>query len=509
MDSTIRNKTISGVIWKAMESGGNQLVKLVISVVLARMLDPQNYKTLTFMLIIIDFADTIVKRGFVTSLVQHKDADNVDFSSVLWIMLALAGIFYTAFYFGAPMLAKINVEAGQDPVFVPALRVIALSLFFGAFNSVQGAIIQRKLEFRLFCISTLVTTLISGAIGICMAYLGYGIWALVVQQIIGSFSNVVVLWLLDRWKPMLVFSLEKAKSHFSFGWKLLLSSLLDKGYNSISSLIIYARFADASLAFYGRGKQYAGMISENLNSVALSVLFPAYARHQDDVGRVREMVRKTNRSTSLMIVPMMAGLAVIATPFVHVLLTDKWLPTVPYLQMMCIAYLFYPMEATDLQALLALGRSDVYLKTEIIKKVFGISALAAAVFSFQTAIAISWSYVITCVFSMIVTMVYMKKFFAYRWRDQIWDMTPPVLLSIAMCGAVYGVSLLPMPEVVSLILQVVCGIAVYLGLAVIFKLESFTYLWTAMCKYFKKNRASQPPACAQDGTCVDDINKIV
>ena len=497
MDSTIRNKTISGVIWKAMESGGNQLVKLVISVVLARMLDPQNYKTLAAMTIIVDLADTIVKRGFVTSLVQRKDADNVDFSSVLWIMLTLAAIFYAVFYFVAPSLAEVY----HDPLFVPALRIIALSLFFGSFNSVQGAIIQRKLEFRLFCIATLITTLISGAIGICMAYLGYGIWALVAQQIIGSFSNVVILWLLDRWKPSLVFSLEKAKSHFAFGWKLLLSSLLDKGYNSISGLIIGARFTDNSLAFYSRGKQYAGMISENLNSVALSVLFPAYARHQDDVGRVREMVRKTNRSTSLMIVPMMAGLAAIATPFVRVLLTDKWLPTVPYLQMMCIAYVFYPMEATDLQAFLAIGRSDIYLKTEIIKKVFGLSALALSVFFFESAIAISWGYVLTCVFSMIVTMVYMKILFAYRWRDQIWDMTPPALLSIVMWGAVYGVSLLPIPELPRLILQVVCGVAVYLGLAVILKLESFQYLWNAMSAYFTKNRKAKAPACGPDDSC--------
>ena len=159
MDSTIRNKTISGVIWKAMESGGNQLVKMVILVVLARLLDPQNYKTLTMMLMYVDFAGEIMKRGFVTSLVQRKDADNVDFSTVLWIMLALASVFYAIFYFSAPFIAKVN----KDPVYIPALRVIALSLFFSAFNAVQGAIIQRKLEFRMFCIATLFTSLIAAS----------------------------------------------------------------------------------------------------------------------------------------------------------------------------------------------------------------------------------------------------------------------------------------------------------------------------------------------------------
>ncbi len=501
MDSTIRNKTISGVIWKAMESGGNQLVKFVISVVLARMLDPENYKTLAVLLVIVDLADVIVKRGFATSLIQRKDADNLDFSSVLWIMLALAAIFYGALFFGAPLLAGVY----KDPMFVPAMRVIALTLFFGAFNSVQGAIIQRKLEFRKFCIATLGATLLSGAVGIYMAYAGYGVWALVAQQMIGAFGNVLFLWLLDRWKPALVFSLERAKSLFGFGWKLLLSSLLDKGYNSLSTLIIGARFVDDSLAFYSRGKQYPGMISENLNSVALSVLFPAYARHQEDVGRVREMVRKTNRSTALMIFPMMAGLAAIATPFVRVLLTEKWMLTVPYLQMMCIVSALYPMEATDLQAMNALGRSDLYLKTEIIKKIFGIAVLAVSVFAFTTPLAISWAVVITGVFSMFVTMVVMKRLFAYRWRDQLWDMTPPLLLSAVMWGAVYAVSLIPIPELPLLILQIVCGIAVYLGLAVLLRLESFSYLWTSMKSYFTKNRKPEEPPCGPDGCDPNDI----
>lgn len=499
MDQTFRNKTISGVIWKAMESGGNQIVKLVVTVVLARLLDPQNYATLTAMGIFIDLADTIMKRGFVTSLIQRKDADNVDFSSVLWIMLSLAGIFYAALYFLAPSLAGVY----QDPLFVPALRVMALSLFFGAFNSVQGAIVQRKLEFRLFCIAALFSMLISGAVGIYMAYKGYGLWALVAQQMIGSISNVAILWLLDRWKPALVFSLTKAKSHFGYGWKLLLSSLLDKGYSSINGLILGARYVGDSLAFYSRGKQLPSMVSESLNSVALSVLFPAYALHQDDKGRVLEMVRKTNRSTSLMVVPMMAGLAAVATPFISVLLTDKWLPTVPYLQMMCIAFAFYPMEATDLQALLALGKSDIYLVSEIIKKVFGVIVLAISVFAFTTPLAISWGFVLTSVFSMIVTMAYMKKHFAYSWRDQIWDMLPPMLLSAAMWGAVKAAALIPIPQLPSLILQIVCGAVVYLGLAMALKLESFTYLWSAMKAYFRKNRRSTPTCGPEDGTGSD------
>lgn len=489
MDHSFRNKTISGVIWKAMESGGNQAVRFVISVVLARMLDPQNYTTLALLLIFVNIADVFVKRGFSTALVQRKDADNTDFSSVLWASLAIAAILYIALFFGAPSIARFY----KEPLITPALRVVSVILFSGAFNSVQSAIITRKLEFRKLCMATLGATLVSGGVGIYMAYAGYGVWALVVQQMLGSFATVALLWSLDRWKPVLVFSMERIRLLFGFGWKLLVSSLLDTGYSSLSSLVIGKRYIGDSLAFYNRGRQYPDMVASNLTNVALSVLFPAYAAHQEDVSRVREMVRKTNRSTALMIFPMMAGLAAVATPFVRVLLTDKWLMSVPYLQMMCLVYAFYPVEATDLQAINALGRSDLYLKTEIYKKIFGLLALAVSVFAFTTPLAISWAVVATAVFSMLVTMVVMKRLFNYRYRDQLWDMTPPLLLSGAMWAAVYGVSLFAISELPKLILEIVCGVAVYLALAVLCKLESFYYLWHSMKAYFTKKKDESIP----------------
>lgn len=497
MDQAFRNKTISGVIWKAMESGGNQLVKFVISVVLARLLDPENYTTLATLLIFVNIMDVFVKQGFATALIQRKDADNADYSSVLWLTMALAGVFYGVLFFGAPAIAGYF----KQPTIATALRVSSIALFFGAFNSVQSAIVKRKLEFRKFCIATLGASLVSGAVGIYLAYMGKGVWALVAQQLIQSFCNVFFLWLMDRWRPQLVFSLKRAGTFFSFGWKLLVSSLLETGYNSLSALVIARRYVGDALAFYNRGRQYPDLIATNLNSVALSVLFPAYSLHQDDKVRVREMVRKTNRSTALMIIPMMVGLAAVATPFVRVLLTEKWLPAVPYLQLMCIASVFYPFEATDLQAMNALGRSDLYLKTEIIKKAFGILALVVSVFAFNTPIAIAGAVVLTAIFSMGVTMVVMKQLFAYRWRDQIWDLTPPALLSAVMWGVLYALSLLQMQELPLLIIQITSGIAVYLGLAVLCKLESFTYLYNAMKVYFGNNRKTADPACGQDNGC--------
>jgi len=427
----------------------------------------------------------LVKRGFSTALVQRKDADNLDFSSVLWVSLAIAAVFYVALFFAAPYIASFY----EEPLITSALRIVSVILFTGAFNAVQSAIITRKLEFRKLSLATLGATLVSGVVGIYMAYTGYGVWALVVQQMIASFATVLLLFFMDRWVPALAFSLKRVGSLFSFGWKLLVSALLDTGYSSLSSLVIGKRYIGDSLALYNRGRQYPEMIANNLTSIALSVLFPAYSAHQDDNVRVREMVRKTNRSTALMIFPMMAGLAAVATPFVRVLLTDQWLPSVPYMQLMCIVYALYPVEATDLQAINALGRSDLYLKTEIIKKIFGILALAVSVFAFSTPIAIAWAVVATAVFSMLITMIYMKSLFGYGWGAQIWDMAPPILLSAVMWAVVYGVSLLSIAELPKLILEIVAGVAVYIALAVLLKLESFTYLWHSMKGYLNKRRS--------------------
>ncbi len=493
MDHSFRNKTISGVFWKAMESGGNQAVKFVISIVLARMLAPEYYTTLAILMIFITIADVFVKKGFATALIQRKDADNVDFSSVLWASFVIAALFYAALFFASPFIADFY----QEPTISPAIRIVSVILFSGAFNSVQSAIIIRKLEFRKLCMATLSATLASGAVGIYMAYAGYGVWALVAQQMIGSFATVIMLWALDRWRPAFVLSMERVRSLFGFGWKLLASSLLDMGYKSLSQLVIGKRYIGDSLAFYNRGYQYPNMIADNLTSVSLSVLFPAYAAHQDDKQRVLGMVRKTNRPTALMIFPMMAGLAAVATLFIRVLLTDKWLPAAPYLQLMCIVFALYPIEATDLQAINAIGRSDIYLTSEIIKKVFGIAALAFTVFAFSTPIAIAWGVAATAVFSMIVTMIYMKRLFGYGWGAQIWDITPPVLLSGAMWAAVYAASLIPAGDLPKLIIEIVCGVAVYIGLAVLLRLESMTYLWQALKGYLNKRKNSNEPNGAE------------
>ncbi len=475
------------MIWKAIESGGYQLVRLIISIVLARILDPANYTTLALLLIFINIADVFVKRGFSTALIQKKDADNVDFSSVLWASLSLRACCMPFCFLPLPPSPRFMKNR--------ACKSAPRALRHPVFRRVQlGADCHhnRKMEFRKLSVTTLGATIFSGIVGIWMAYAGYGIWALVVNQLLGSLGTLILLWLQDRWKPLFAISMPRVKSLFSYGWKLLVSSLLDTGYTELSSLVIGKRFIGDSLAFYNRGRQYPEMIANNLTSVALAVLFPAYSQKQDDQPLVLEMVRKTNRTTALMVFPMMAGMAMVATLLMRVLLTEKWVPAAPFLQVLAIVYALYPVEAADLQAINAIGRSDLYLKTEIIKKIFGILALAGAVFLYTTPIAIAYSAALTAVFSMLVTMIVMKRLFFYRMRDQIWDILPPILLSGAMAAAVWGVSLIPMSDLVSLITQVVCGIAVYLGLAVLCKLKSLDYLVASIKDFLNRRKTNQP-----------------
>lgn len=482
MEHKFRNKTISGVIWKAMESGGNQLVKLVISVILARLLDPVHYTTLSLMLIFITLADVFVKRGFATSILQRKDADDTDFSTVLWTMLFIAALMYVALFFAAPFVSRYY----EQPELTRALRVLSLVLFAGAFSAVQSAIMMRNMAFRRLCFAALSSSVLSGAVGIYLAYRNYGVWALVVQQLLAAYGSVFFQFVFGRWKPRFLFSRTRLKPLFGYGWKLLLSSLLDTGYSELSALVLGKRFLGASLAFYTRGKQYPDMIANNLTSVALGVLFPVYASRQDDPGVVRGMLRKTNRSAAFLIFPMMVGLAAVAPPLVNVLLTAKWAPCVPFLRIMCVVSALYPIEAANLQAINAIGRSDVYLKTEIVKKIFGIIALCAAVFLFTTAEAIAMAVMLTAVFSMILTMFVMARLFAYGLKEQLSDLLPPLFTSAAMGVVVLLLTQTGLNDLWLLGVQVVCGIAVYVGLAVLCKLESFQFLLQSLKEFGAK-----------------------
>ena len=363
-NQSMRGKVFSGLFWKFGERISAQLISLIVSIVLARLLSPDDYGAVALVMVFITIANVFVASGFGNALIQKKNADNLDFSSVFYLNIALGLVLYAVLFFASPAIASFY----NMPVLSPALRVLGIRIVVASVNSVQQAYVSRHMLFKRFFWSTLFGTLVSGVVGITMAYHGFGVWALVAQYLTNTCTDTIVLWFTVKWRPIFRCSLERAKGLFSYGWKLLVSALLDTGYKQLRSLIIGKKYTSADLAYYNQGDKYPGLIVNNINTSISSVLFPAMSQFQDDRERVKQMTRRAIQISSYIMWPMMIGFAVVAEPFVSLVLTDKWLPCVPFIRIFCFTYGLYPIHTANLQAINALGRSDLFLRLEIIKK---------------------------------------------------------------------------------------------------------------------------------------------
>lgn len=466
----VKNKVISSLGWKLLERLFVQGVQFVIQIILARLLFPSDYGVIAIINIFISIANSLIQSGFSTSLIQKKDTDDIDFSSIFYLNLVTSTIIYILFYIAAPYIATMY----QNEIITPVLRILSLTLFSGAINSVQSAIISKKLDFRKSFISNIGAMLISGIIGIFMAKNGYGVWALVAQQLSSSVATTIVLWFVVKWRPKLVFSFKRVKTLFSFGWKLLVSSLIETIYQDIYGLIIGKKYDNTTLGYYTKGQQFPYYIINTVNSSITSVMLPALSLKQNNKEELKKMLRRSIVTSCFIIFPMMVGLASIAKPLISIILTDKWLECVPFLQMMCFAYAFNPFHIANLQAINAVGRSDIYLKLEIIKKIIGITAIIITIpFGVYAMVATK---LVTSIISSFLNASPNKKLLNYSYFEQIKDIFPSIALSLTMGIIVYLISFLNIDIYLRLIIQITSGIVIYIGIAKLLKLECYTYL---------------------------------
>jgi teichuronic acid exporter len=463
-------KVISSLLWKLMERSGTQGIQFIVQIVLARLLAPEQFGIIAIVMVLINIAQVFVQSGFNTALIQKKDADELDFSSVFYLSLFVAVLLYVLIYFTAPFVADFY----RDPILVPILRVLGCTLFFGVFNSIQNAYIARHMLFKKLFYSSVGAILISGTVGIIAAYNGLGVWALVIQQLLNQLSITVIMWFTVKWRPKTIISFKRIKELFSFGWKLLVSSLLETIYVDLRTLIIGKIYNPAILGYYNRGQQFPNVIVANINGSISSVMLPTLSAHQEDKKRVKEMMRRAIVTSSFLIFPMMIGMAVVAEPLVKIVLTDKWLPAVPFLQIFCITYSFMPIQSANLQAINALGRSDIYLIISIIKRVYGLIILLISIRFGVYAIAMGQTLI--AILSSILNAYPNKKLLDYSYREQWTDIMPSVLISIIMGTIVYMFKFLNLGSWETLLLQVGSGIVIYVFLARILKLESYNYL---------------------------------
>ena len=467
-----KHRTIISVCWKLLERGGNQSIQLVVQIVMARMLTPKEFGALAIMLVFINIGNVIVTSGMSTALVQSEEVDNSDFSTVFWMSLGASTVLFAALFVAAPTLSTFY----DMPAIVSALRVLGIIFLITAFNSVQVAIVQREMQFRKVFNATIVSVLVSGVIGIAAALMGAGLWALILQQLVYQLTNCFVLGLQVKWFPSFVFESAKAWRLFSYGWKLLISGLLDQGYQSLSDLIIGKQFSASSLGLVSQGKKYPQAVGSMLDGAIQPVMLSAVSRVQKDVSQVKRLVRRALKTSTFLIVPSMTLFAVAAESIVGLLLGEKWLPCVPFLQMYCFIYALLPIHTTNLQALNGMGRSDLFLKLELIKKAYGLCFILFAAFVMRDVYLMVSMYMITDIISTFVNAYPNKQVIGYSYSEQIRDIAPAFMIS-AIAG---GLALFCGSFVASPGLQILTEVAVmainYFGIASIFKLEAFEYL---------------------------------
>ena len=459
-----------------------QIVTFIVSVVLARLLSPTEYGTIALVMVFITIADVFANAGFGNALIQKLHVDNIDYSSVLYFSLGISFIIYGILFISAPYIADFY----ESQILCSVLRVLGLRVPIAAFNSVQQAYVSKNMLFKRFFFSTLFGTLLSGVVGCVMAYNGFGIWSLVGQYLTNTIVDTTVLWFTVRWRPNFVFSFKRVKSLFSFGWKILVSNLIDTGYQQIRSLVIGGKYTSADLAYYNRGQQYPQLVVANVNTSISSVLFPAISKNQENLEVVKNMTRRAIKTSSYIMWPLMFGLAVISKPLVVWMLTDKWLPCVPYLQIACFNFAFWPIHTANLESLKDIGRSDILLKLEVVKKIMGLGLLLVSMNYGVMAIALSM--IISTILSSFINAYPNSKILKYSYIDQIKDMMPSILLSLFMSVIIYPLSFIINNSLLLISVQVLIGGMIYILLSRIFRLESFMYIIN-MIKNRKKEKS--------------------
>lgn len=473
---------IESFIWRLGERIGAQLVSFVVSIILARLISPKDYGTIALVMVFTVILQVFVDSGFGTALIQKKNADELDYSSVFYFNIIACLILYGLIFFTAPLISKFY----SDPNLILIIRVLGLTIIITGVRAIQQAYVSRNMLFKKFFFSTLGGTLISAVIGLFLAFSGYGVWALVAQQLSNSFFDTLILWFTVDWRPKLIFSWKRLKALYSFGWKLLVSALLDTIYSNLRNLIIGKIYSPSDLAYYNQGDKLPKLIITNINTSIDSVLLPTMSNYSDNVEKIKHMTRRSIRISTYIISPILFGLAACSEQVISILLTDKWLACVPYLRIFCITYAFWPVHTANLSAINAMGRSDLFLRLEIIKKVIGLTLLFTTMWF--GVMVMAYSLLFSSILSQIINAWPNRRLLNYGYIDQLHDFLPNILISSIMSIIVYLMGFLNLNSYSLLFIQIVFGIFFYIFVSAICKLEQFEYLYNLISELIKKRR---------------------
>ena len=477
------SKVASNFLWRFFERFGAQMLNIVVGIILARKLGPGPSGQIAVVLAVINILKVFADSGMANALIQKKDPDDLDFSSVFFFNLVFSLLLYLGLFFSAPAIARFYHEDS----YVAILRVLGILVVISGLYNVQLAYVSKTMQFKRFFFATLGGTVFSGALSIAMVYLGFGIWSLVALQLSNFAVNTLILWFTVNWRPKMMFSALRLRKLLSFGWKLLAASFLDTLYLQIYSLVIGRRYPKEELGQFDKGRNWPDQITTSINASLDSVLLPVLSAEQDNVHTLREMTRRAIKTSSFIMMPMMAGLAACATPLVRLLLKEQWLPCVPYMQIFCAIYAFYPLHTANLNAIKAMGRSDIFLKLEVVKKILETSVLLITLRYGVLAMALGQLF---CdILAQLINAWPNKKLLNYPYWTQLKDLMPCLLLSLAMTGCVLAVQLLGLHDLLTLVIQILLGVVIYVLGAKLLKLDSFDYILNMVKTILQRRKA--------------------
>ena len=452
MADSLKRKTAHGVIWSAIERFSTQGVQFLFGIILARMLTPADYGVIAMLTIFLAVSQTFIDSGFANAIIRKIDRTEKDMATMFFFNIGMALVCYAVIFFTAPLISDFY----KMPELTLVLRVLALRLIFQSFNAVQTTTLTIQIDFKKQAKISLSCAILSGIVGIFFAYRGYGVWALVIQSLFSTILTSALYWFLVRWRPTCFFSKDSFKYLFSYGSKLLLSGLIDTAYNNIYPLIIGKFYTPAQLGGYSKAEHFAQFPSLNITRILQRVSFPILSKMQDDCERMRKGYLKFLNMSTFIVFPLMMGLFALSKPLVLTFLTEKWIDMVILLQLLCISMMWYPVHAINLNLLQVLGRSDLFLKLEIIKKIVGISVLCITLP--QGLIVMCIGKIVTAFISLYINTYYSGKLMKAGLGTQLKFVVPTFINSLIMAGIILGVNSLLLEN--QYLLQLIVGFCV-------------------------------------------------
>jgi len=472
--NSLKSKTMTGMLWSFIDFVSNYGIQFIIQVILARLLLPEHFGVIGMILVFVAISNSIVDSGFSQALIRDQQTTQEDYSTVFHFNLFIAVVMYGVLFFSAQAISVFFSE----PQLIEIIRILSLVLIINSLGIIQKVILIKNVDFKTITKVSIIAATTSGTITITFAMLGYGVWSLVINIISMQFTQTLFLWIFNKWIPSMTFKVQSFKKFFVFGYKLLLSGLIDTFYNNIYYLIIGRFYFASQLGYYTNAVKFRDLASQSIAASVQRVSYPVLSSIQEDEKRLKSSVRKIIKTSAFINFPLMVGLAAIANPLFNLLLGDKWMPSVLYFQLLCLAGMLYPLHAINLNILQVKGRSDLFLLLEIIKKT-ALSFLIAMSLVFELGIlGLIGAAVLNSYISLFINTYYSAKEISYSAKEQLVDIIPAFIVSILMGGIVYYIGIiLPFASLIELTIQISSGVVIYVTYSKLAKIQELKELY--------------------------------